>query len=82
MGAQSSQERDQGVLKSFDDAWGEEIDAFLSSPPGDDVTSVMNNRDNIAHGCDVTLGPAEMERYFNGVIEVIKRVDAIVLGGL
>ena len=69
-----------GVLKSFDEAWGEEIDAFLSGPPGDDVTSVMNNRDNIAHGSDVTLGPAEMERYFSGVIEVIERVDAVVLG--
>lgn len=71
----------KGVLRSFDEAWGARIDTFLSGPCGDHVDSVMNNRDNIAHGRDVPLGPAEMERYFNGVVEVIKRVDAIVLGG-
>ena len=69
-----------GTLKSFDRRWGNEISAFLSGRLGDDVNSVMNNRNRIAHGGDVELGPTDMERYFEGVVEVIEYVDGLVLG--
>ena len=69
-----------GTLKSFDERWGNEISAFLSGRLGHDVNSVMNNRNRIAHGGDVELGPTDMERYFEGVVEVIEYMDGLVLG--
>lgn len=71
-----------GILKSFDEDWGREIREFLSERQGDSVDSVMNNRNRIAHGGDVEIGPADMERYFREVVEVIEYMDGLVLGAV
>lgn len=68
------------TLRSFDERWGNEISEFLSGRLGDNVDSVMRNRNRIAHGGDVELGPTDMKQYFEGIVKVIEYVDGLVLG--
>lgn len=67
------------ILRHFDPVWALEIDEFLSKKDGALVDSVMNNRNQIAHGGQVGLSPATMREQFEGVVRVVEYTHRLVL---
>ena len=67
------------TLHSFDKEWGKEIEKYITEERGAKIDSVMNNRNRIAHGQDVSIISRSLNSQFQEVVQVIKFINDLVL---
>ena len=67
------------TLYGFDKKWGEEIEKYITDEKGDKIDSVMNNRNRIAHGQDVSVTSKALDSQYREVVEVVKFINDLVL---
>ena len=67
------------ILYDFDKEWGEKIEQYLSGEKGDMINSVMNNRNIIAHGQDVSMTSKNLNVQYQKIVEVIEFINDLVL---
>ena len=67
------------TLHSFDKEWGKEIEKYITEERGAKIDSVMNNRNRIAHGQDVSITSRSLNSQFQEVVLVIKFINDLVL---
>lgn len=66
-------------LSRFDPQWGAVVQTFVEGERKDAIDSIMANRNIIAHGRSTTISLPRVKRYFNTSVEVLEKVDEIVL---
>jgi hypothetical protein len=59
----------------FSPVWATDLEAFLGEERKDAVDSIVNNRNNIAHGNSVTFGLASLRDWYKGVLEVVEFLE-------
>lgn len=67
------------TLYDFDKEWGEEIEKYITDEKEAKIDSVMNNRNRIAHGQDVSITSKALNSQYQEVVQVIKFINDLVL---
>ena len=67
------------TLYDFDKKWGEEIEKYITDEKGDKIDSVMNNRNRIAHGQDVSVTSDALNSQYREVVRVVQFINDLVL---
>jgi len=65
------------LVGNFSEEWRLKLRASISGRLGDSLNSIVNNRNNIAHGDDVTISFAWLQNYFRDaqtIVELIYQV--------
>jgi hypothetical protein len=61
---------------SFKKEWQEELTTFMQDGAKEAVDSIMNNRNQIAHGGDVGITVVRTRDYFKMIVEVMEFIEA------
>lgn len=69
----------KSTLERFDPEWGSSLQTFLNANISSDISSIVNNRNRIAHGEQVQLGVASIKSWSPSArslsLEIIRIVD-------
>jgi hypothetical protein len=68
------------LLSHFSDTWRQQFDAVLTDEERDAIDSVVNNKNQIAHGKDVGLSSEPMKRYFKACRSAVAKMNKVVNG--
>ena len=71
------------TAKSFSPAWADALEAFLDEDGGrrrNAIDSIMNNRNQIAHGRGVQVSVGRVREYLPGCIQVVDFIEGQLLG--
>jgi len=60
---------------AFDRGWAVALTEFIAGERKDAIDSVMDNRNQIAHGESVTLTRGRLKGYYDKILEVINFVE-------
>lgn len=63
------------LTHSFDPVWAENLKNDTQGELKDAIDSIVNNRNSIAHGQDVTITLASIKEYYKSVIKVIELLE-------
>ena len=63
------------VLSNFNEEWRKSIEHEIEGELGNSLDSIVNNRNKITHGKDVTLTLNELRSYFCNAQKVLKLVN-------
>lgn len=63
----------------FDKQWGKKIENFIQDQKSDAIASVVNNRNNIAHGRDCSVNIHQLRKWFTQIEKVIAFSHDLVL---
>ena len=64
------------LVGSFRQEWRTELETFLTSDGRKDaIDSIMNNRNQIAHGSDVGITIVRVSNYFNKIVSVLEFLE-------
>lgn len=66
------------ILSHFSLAWNESFADLLTDEEKDAINSVVNNRNQIAHGRNVGISPEPMKRYFKSCKSAMHKLDRVV----
>jgi hypothetical protein len=61
---------------SFDSVWATELDAATIGELKAAIDSIVNNRNQIAHGENVTISLSQLREYYRDACKVLDLVDA------
>ena len=67
------------VARSFSQEWGSSLEDFLSANGGqrkDAIDSIINNRNQIAHGRITSVSVVQVMNYLQGAVEVIDFIES------
>lgn len=70
------------LLSHFSKVWHDDFLALLSDEEKAAIDSVVNNRNQIAHGRNVGLSPEPMTRYFKYCRSAVRKLDFIICGSI
>jgi hypothetical protein len=59
------------LVQQFDDEWARDLRDFLGEERKDAIDSVVNNRNNIAHGYTVSFGLHTLRDWYVRIVEVV-----------
>lgn len=71
------------TARSFEPAWADDLEAFLNDDGGrrrNAIDSIMNNRNQIAHGGGVQVSVGRIQEYLPGCIQVVDFIEGQLLG--
>ena len=66
------------TASGFSEEWGRNLTEFLNSEGGkrkNDIDSIVNNRNQIAHGGTTTISIAQVQIYLEKAVEVIDFIE-------
>lgn len=66
------------ILSHFSLAWHDSFADLLTDEEKDAINSVVNNRNQIAHGRNVGISPEPMTRYFKSCKSAMHKLDQVV----
>ncbi len=70
-------ERVMELVGSFRREWRTELETFLADDGRKDaIDSIMNNRNQIAHGSDVGITIVRVSKYLDKIVSVLEFVEA------
>lgn len=71
-------EKIRGHFLKFDSNWQDDLEGIFTGEAKDAINSVVALRNRIAHGeaADITI--ARVSRYFNEVVEVVKKLEILL----
>lgn len=72
-------EKIENLLKAFDSSWPEEIEARIGEEGIEAINSVVNNRNNFAHGRTGSLSLGVMQGYFRHIEKFISALEEVVV---
>lgn len=73
------------TAKSFDPGWADELKGFLDADGGrrrDSIDSIMNNRNQIAHGGNAQVSVGRIREHLPNCIQVIEFIECQLLGNM
>lgn len=62
------------LIGEFSSEWSEPIRAAIKNELGTSLDSIVSNRNNIAHGQDVSLALHDLQKYFDHAQKVVELV--------
>jgi predicted house-cleaning noncanonical NTP pyrophosphatase (MazG superfamily) len=70
-------EKVMDLVGSFKAEWRNELETFLANEGRKDaIDSIMNNRNQIAHGKDVGVTVVNVSNYFNKIVSVLEFIES------
>jgi hypothetical protein len=63
------------VIIAFDKTWAEAFGSAANGAPSDAINSIVNNRNQIAHGENVGISYHTIKEYHDNAIKVIELID-------
>ena len=71
------------TARSFDPAWAEAVETFLDEEGGlrrNAIDSIINNRNQIAHGGSPPVSVGRVREYLPGCVQVVEFIESYLLG--
>ena len=71
------------TARSFDPVWADDLEAFLDEDGGrrrNAIDSIINNRNQIAHGGSAQVSVGRVREYLPGCIQVVDFIEVKLLG--
>jgi hypothetical protein len=63
------------ITQHFNAGWRQKLEAATEGELKDAVDSIVNNKNNIAHGNQVNITYGTMKRYFDDAVRVIEMIE-------
>lgn len=65
------------LVGSFDPSWRSRVDVFINGERKDAIDSVIDLRNKIAHGENVTITLSRVEGYYKSIKEIVDLIEQI-----
>lgn len=65
------------LVSSFSTDWETDLRTFCADKYKDHIDSIVNNRNNIAHGQSVGITINTVKEYYNSVITVLEKIESL-----
>jgi hypothetical protein len=66
------------LLRAFDIAWAESAEQFLGDERKDAIDSIVNNRNQIAHGRNVGISYVTIRNYYEKAVEAVDFIEQML----
>jgi len=71
----------KGFLNKFDKGWIKKLNEKIDDKKWDALNSIVNNKNNIAHGNFSTITFEDIEDYYANSKDIIMELDSLILNG-